>query len=205
MKKLLTFVGLVVFLLSTQLAFGDAIITVNATADIPTIKGRAARLLQETPSAEFDYILEGSISEASIHLQWGTSSKWSSLGRLLQLDLYLDDVLLIDFGKYFKSLSWKEKIGLMTGLRKGKMIDLDVVIDPADFDDLVDGANLYLVGRPTFFSGLRLGDITLTINDPSPPGPGAPVPSIPEPATMLLLGSGLLGLAAYGKKKFLKM
>ncbi len=32
---------------------------------------------------------------------------------------------------------------------------------------------------------------------------GASTP-VPEPTTMLLLGSGLIGLAAYGKKKFLK-
>ncbi|RPJ12235.1 MAG: PEP-CTERM sorting domain-containing protein, partial [Deltaproteobacteria bacterium] len=42
-----------------------------------------------------------------------------------------------------------------------------------------------------------LDNISLALNN----GTGAPVP---EPATVLLLGIGLLGLAGYSKKKFKK-
>lgn len=52
-------------------------------------------------------------------------------------------------------------------------------------------------GDHSFDSGVFLGAGTLGNSDPSD--------SVPEPATMLLLGSGLLGLAGFGrKKKFFK-
>ena len=39
-------------------------------------------------------------------------------------------------------------------------------------------------------------------NIASSPPDGREVPSVPEPATILLLGSGLVGLAVVGRKKF---
>ena len=69
------------------------------------------------------------------------------------------------------------------------------------------------------FTGLGLNGDTLTITfhyNPTPPaGPAdwillsevkfySPVSAVPEPTTMLLLGSGLIGLAGYGRKKFFR-
>jgi hypothetical protein len=57
------------------------------------------------------------------------------------------------------------------------------------------------------YSGTQIGNIiewdNVYVNSPSTPDPrgGGPVP---EPTTMLLLGSGLLGLAGYGRKMFFK-
>jgi hypothetical protein len=174
MKKILasTFL-LILFLISAQITFGDTTINVNETADIPIIKGKASFKPQEISIAHFDYTLQGDISSASLELKWGSKNKWCPLWNLSHLDLYLDDILLIDFGQYFKSLRWRDKFALARSLRKGGMIDLDMNIDPADFDSLKDGAQLFLVGKPYFFKGLRLDDITLTIVDPvSDDGPG---------------------------------
>ena len=233
MKKIMasTFL-LLLFLIPAQITFGETAIIDNEAANIPIIKGRASFKPQEISIADFNYTLQGDISSASLGLKWGSKNRLSPLWSLSHLDLYLDNILLIDFGQYFKKLDRREKIALMKSLRKQGLINFHADIDQKDFAYLEDGkAELYLVGKPRFFRPLRLGDVTLKIkgetfsddilgtqpNDaPSiQPGygpgiqfvdgpgtqPSSPLgtQSVPEPSTMLLVGSGLLSLWGFRK------
>jgi len=85
--------------------------------------------------------LPGEIRSASIEGQWGGKN----ITNIRKLDLYLGDILLIDFDQYYRGLTKREKKALQRSLKHGEMIDFDIDIDDGNFGYLEhEKAVLYL-------------------------------------------------------------
>ncbi len=74
---------------------------------------------------------------------------------------------------------------------------------PDDFKNVLDITGLSIANGTHYISTVNVAGGEFFVVGGNPTTDGGPS-AVPEPSTMLLIGSGLIGLAAYGRKKFFK-
>lgn len=92
--------------------------------------------------------------------------------------------------------------GIIDGPKHGLLSDF--YPDPSTYPVIQDFIEIYLdldlsgvsgFNWDDYLNGVASADVVVAFGSPT---------AVPEPATMLLLGSGLVGLAGFGRKKFFK-
>jgi len=163
-------IALVVFLLSAQITFGDTlpqetvaeytnIISENPV--IPFIKHKRSKsTVSEIANFSYELPEKGEITSASIGFRWGGRN----FNQISHLDLYLDNILVLDFSEYYRDLSRAEKKTLKRTLSHRGMIDFSLHLTEADLAALEDGKTSFtLVGKPKYFRSLQMAEVTLNI------------------------------------------
>jgi hypothetical protein len=130
------------------------------------------------------------------------------------LDVSYDDTILAfydyDLGSGLGDISGGEALDFSLGDLGGGVIDLAEVSLLWDLTSQPDAFTLATVsfdGISLGTSNLWLSDVTLGDDNGDPLNAaveGGKIDVVPEPTTMLIFGTGLVGLAGFGRKKFKK-